>query len=224
MIVTRIVTLGFLLLTLCTTAVCMAAEEEDALIFTSATVENFDRMLKSAREKSLVIVQVSPELFDHKKARILMNWVSRGGTLWFYDSRLAGFFSMKSSPFAPGTIKYKELEGEYGSEKKFPGIAIGCEAWGNHSLTIGIREVVVFALRVEGEGKGAKYSAVSEEAGVTPLLRLGQKDTECIAAIRDVGKGHVIFKPLLWEDQFDGRNFQRKLLKYSNGNPVPFFR
>ncbi|MDQ7825645.1 MAG: hypothetical protein RDV48_22790 [Candidatus Eremiobacteraeota bacterium] len=190
------------------------------LILTSANVGQFEKMLKAAGEKSCVVVQVKPELFDEKKAKILMNWVSLGGTLWFYDSRLASYFGMKADPFEAKDFPYKKMEAEYGSEKNFSGIAVGCEAQATGTVTMGIRKVVTFVLEVEKN----RFSAVRDGEGVTPFLKIMKSDSYCIAAMKVEGCGKVIFKPLLWEDQYDGRDFQRKLSEYSSKKSVPFFK
>jgi hypothetical protein len=127
---------------------------------------------------------------------------------------------MKSSPFKGKDFPCKPIEGEYGAKKKCPGVAVGCEAWGNHPITIGIRRVMVFALKVDTD----LYSAILDEEGVTPLLKIERDNRFALAAVRDVGEGKVIFKPLLWEDKFDGSDFQRKLIKYSSKKSVPFFK
>jgi hypothetical protein len=198
---------------------CAFASTFSPLILTSENIEQFDKLISSSEEKNCIILQVKPELMDENKAKILMNWVRRGGVLWYYDSRMAHLFSMKNAPFEAGDIPFKRFEGEYGSEKKQPGIAVGCLAWGNHSLTTGIRKVLVFVLELD---KG-KYSAVADE-GVLPLLKIDRTSKYSIAALMKVGRGSVIFKPLLWEDQYDGRDFQRMLIKYSSKDPVPFPR
>lgn len=191
------------------------------LVITSSNIENFHKLLISDKENSCVIIQVEPEELNSEKAEILMNWVRRGGTLWFYDSRLAHYFGMKPSPFKAEKFPFKQLEGEYGAQKRYPGIAVGCEAWGNHSITIGIRKLMVFVIRV-GEGL---YSAVLDKGGpeeIIPLLKIKRDDPYAIAAIKNVDEGKVIFKPLLWENKFDGADFQRKLIKYSSNRSVSF--
>lgn len=188
------------------------------LILTSENIREFDTVVGAGKENSCVIVQVTPDEMDARKAGVLMDWVHRGGTLWFYDCRLAQHFGMTPAPFSAADFPAKTLEGEYGSQKKFPGIAVGCQAWGNHSITIGIRRVLVFILKVDEN----LYSAVRDEEQITPLLKVKREDRYSISAIKTVGRGHVIFKPLLWKDKYDGDDFQRKLMKYSEKEAVPF--
>jgi hypothetical protein len=210
-----------LLLIAACAALSISAEAStfSTLILTSENIEQFDRLTGDAEDKNCVILQVKPELMQEDKAKSLMEWVKRGGVLWYYDSRLAHFFEMKEAAFEAKGFPFKHFEGEYGSEKKQAGIAVGCVAWGNHSLTTGIRKVLVFILELE---KG-NYSAVADE-GVTPLLKIERTAHYSIAAIKKVGRGSIIFKPLLWEDQYDGRDFQRLLIKYSSKDAVPFSR
>ena len=190
------------------------------LIFTSANFDKFDSMISSAKENSCVILQMSPELLDSKKAEVLNDWVMRGGTIWFYDSRIAHYFGMKEAAFKPQDLPCKEMKGEYGSQKEYPGIALGCEAWGNHNITIGVRKVMVFVLEVDN----GMYSAVSDSEGVTPLLKIERESSSSISAIKNVGEGRVIFKPLLWEDKFDGSDFQRRMMNYSSRKSIPFLK
>lgn len=190
-----------------------------SLVLTSSNIDKFEKLLKTEKEGSCVIVQVKPGQFDESKASILMDWVSRGGVLWFYDSGLAHYFGMEEASFEARDFPFKKVKGEYGGDKNQQGIAAGCEAWGNHGITIGIRRVMVFILEI-GDGK---FSAVKDE-NIMPLLKINRNDSYCVSAIKNIGQGSVIFKPLLWEDQFDGRDFQRKLIKYSSGDAVPFFK
>jgi hypothetical protein len=197
-----------------------AASAFKPLILTSDNIGNFDLVLRKQGQGSCVIVQVKPEQLSDEAVRRLLSWVSGGGVLWFYDSRMASKLGMKPSPFEAKEFPVKTMEGEFGSEKKFPGVAVGCEAAGNHSLTMGIRKAMVFALQVET----GKYSAVQIENGVTPLLKIQKKDSYALAAIKQLGEGFIIFKPLLWPDQYDGGSFQRKLIKFSSKKDVPFFK
>ncbi len=190
------------------------------VILTSENIRTFDQILKKQAQGSCIILQLKPELLENDMAKVLLSWVSRGGVLWFYDSRLASKLGMQPSSFEAKDFPVKMMEGEFGSEKKFPGVAVGCEATGNHSLTIGVRKAMVFALQVEN----GRYSAVKIEEDVIPLLKVQPKDLFALAAIKPQGEGFIIFKPLLWPDQYDGGSFQRKLIKFSSKKEVPFFK
>lgn len=190
------------------------------VILTSDNIKTFDQILKKQSQGSCVILQLKPEMLNDEIVKVLLSWVSRGGVLWFYDSRMASKLGMQPLSFEAKDFPVKTMEGEFGSEKKFPGVAVGCEATGNHSLTIGVRKAMVFTLQVEN----GRYSAVRIEEGVTPLLKVQQKDLFALAAIKSHGEGFVIFKPLLWPDQYDGGSFQRKLIKFSSKKEVPFYQ
>ncbi|MHC9539016.1 MAG: hypothetical protein AB9903_05810 [Vulcanimicrobiota bacterium] len=190
------------------------------VILNSDNIKTYDQILKKQSQGSCVIVQSNPELLDDEIVKVLLTWVSNGGVLWFYDSRMASKLGMQPSSFEAKDFPVKTMEGEFGSEKKFPGVAVGCEATGNHSLTMGVRKAMVFALQVE---KG-RYSAVLIEDGVTPLLKVQKKDPFALAAIKPHGAGFIIFKPLLWPERYDGGSFQRKLIKFSSKKEVPFYQ
>ncbi|MGV8122228.1 MAG: hypothetical protein AB2L14_20900 [Candidatus Xenobiia bacterium LiM19] len=215
----------FLLFTLIVLSIesCPTPVEASAfkpVILNSDNIKTYDQILKKQSEGSCVILQLKPEMLNDEIVKVLLSWVSRGGVLWFYDSRMASKLGMQPLPFEAKDFPVKTMEGEFGSEKKFPGVAVGCEATGNHSLTIGVRKAMVFTLQVEN----GKYSAVRIEEGVTPLLKVQQKDLFALAAIKSYGEGFIIFKPLLWPDQYDGGSFQRKLIKFSSKKEVPFYQ
>ncbi|MBR0519105.1 hypothetical protein IJJ97_04875 [bacterium] len=193
----------------------MASEDikkGEPLIISDQNVNTIDNALKNLEDYPFAVLQVTKkENIPASVVKSLKEYINKGGTLWFYDSRFADFFGMKNSPMEITNVEIKTIEAEYGSGK-MTGVGIGATALKGSQVTKGIRRLAVFII-VTGKNK---YSAVKDE-GVIPLLRVPTQKS-LVGAIKEIGKGKVIFKPLLWEKEYDGASFQRKLIRYSR-NP-----
>lgn len=164
----------------------------------------------------ILCIQTSPEVMNAEYAGIIMKWVRESGhTVWFYDSRLAGWFGMEASDINPEGAFSKEITGEYGG-RKVKGKAAVVSAFGNHKTLSGVNGAVVFLVPT-GENT---YSAV-KCSGVTPLLKQNLASDQAVSAIREEGSGRIILKPLLWPDKIDGLRFQTNIMEFSAGYPVP---
>jgi hypothetical protein len=176
------------------------------------------KMLKENPESAkIVVVQILPKDMDDETTKIIMEWVRGGGTLWFYDSRLAQAFGMEPAPITTEGIMHKKLEGEYGEIKKHSGIALLAQPFGDNPSLTGVTGVVVFLIDV-GDNT---YSCVKATGTTKAILKPNIMNDNAMAAIREEGKGKVIFKPLLWQTQVDGARFQANLKEFSAGFPIP---
>ena len=215
----KIKTLFLILITFLIICLPVFADEEiisnnaEPLIINDENVKTIEKELNKMEEYPFTVLQVTKkELIPKSLVKSIKEYVNNGGTLWFYDSRFADLFGMKNSPMEITNVEIKTIEAEYGTGK-MTGTGIGASAQKGSIVTKGIRRLAVFIIST-GENK---YSAVKEEKGIIPLLKVPMQKS-LVGAIKEIGKGKVIFKPLLWEKQYDGASFQRKLIRYSR-NP-----
>ncbi|MFP4497125.1 MAG: hypothetical protein ACLFQV_02845 [Vulcanimicrobiota bacterium] len=187
-------------------------------IITENNLDKLDEILAKGHNKHFLVLQAIPEKFEQQHADKLMNWIEDGGVMWFYDSRLAGYFGMENSPLDKNDIRYKDHRGDLGNQK-VPGISI--IAYSNpateHPVHTGVQAIQVFLSQVEDD----KYSAVSSKTpGVIPAF-VADVNPRAIVALKETGKGWVVFKPLLWPKALGGERFQANLKEFSGGYPVP---
>ena len=187
--------------------------EGQPLIISDENINTIEKHLKDKEKYPFAVLQVTKkELITKSIIKSIKEYVNNGGTIWFYDSRFADIFGMKNSPMEITGLETKGIEAEYGSGKMI-GAGIGVVALKGSIITKGIRRLAVFVISTDEN----KYSAIKEEENLTPLLRVPTQKS-LVGAVKEIGKGKVIFKPLLWEKQYDGASFQRKLIRYSR-NP-----
>ncbi len=187
--------------------------EGQPLIISDENINTIEKHLKDMEKYPFAVLQVTKkELITKSIIKSIKEYVNNGGTIWFYDSRFADIFGMKNSPMEITGLETKGIEAEYGSGKMI-GAGIGVVALKGSIITKGIRRLAVFVISTDEN----KYSAIKEEENLTPLLRVPTQKS-LVGAVKEIGKGKVIFKPLLWEKQYDGASFQRKLIRYSR-NP-----
>lgn len=187
-------------------------------VIKNRNVEDIRKLKETPDYAKIIVIQASYEKINDELAQILMNWVTEnGGSVWFYDSRLAHYFGMENSPINPSGTLSRAMNGEFGDNRKHPGMAINAGAFGNHPLLTGVQGAVVFILKI-GEDQ---YSAVKTGADVKPILKASMSGDEAISAIREVGNGKIVLKTLLWPDQLDGGRLQVNMLEYCAGFPIP---
>ena len=195
-----------------------------------------DKLVANPEAYRLVAWQVSPEHTKESDVKRLLQWVSEGGTLWFQDSRLGAMLGgFESAPLGGTDVPpqgFKTALKPYGDGKidgaNMFGVANPC---GGHPVLAGVDYVQVFAIKVgEAPGRdgapGAMYSAVRRTPDVTPLLRVDPTSNtplsdRLVAAVKSYGDGAIVFKPLIWEEQYTGGRFQYNLLEWSSGFGVP---
>jgi hypothetical protein len=165
----------------------------------------------------IVIIQILPKDMTGELGESLMKWVRQGGTLWFYDSRLARYFGMEELPLSSQGLNNRKMEGEYGETKKYPGVAVTAIPFGEHPVLTGVTGAVVFIIEVGPDS----YSAVKSGGPVKALLKTDLTKEAAVAALKEEGKGKIVFKALLWESQVDGARFQANIKEYSAGFPIP---
>jgi len=185
-----------------------------------------DALVATPDAYRIVVWQCLPEFTKESDTTRVMEWVRNGGTLWFQDCRLAPYFGMEADPLLKAELKgLKEHKGEYGGNKKQKGAATFAIAPpGRHEVLQGVDAVQVYLLLVGDD----LYSAVHFTDDMTPLLKVelvkGQPlYDKIVAGMIFPGKGRVIFKPLVFSEQFTGDRFQINLLEWSAGFGVPNF-
>lgn len=186
-------------------------------VIKDSNIKDIENLKSNPEYAKILVLQTTFQKFPQEMIEPIMTWVrENGGTLWVYDSRLAEYFGMVSSPINPDGTLSKDIVGDLGSHKT-PGKAIIASAFGSHPVLSGVNGAVVFVVKIDEE----KFSAVKTGGGTTALLKYKLSEDDAVCAIRTEGKGKVILKPLLWPDQLDGLRFQTNIMEYSAGFPVP---
>lgn len=183
----------------------------EPVVITDANIGDCAAKIKAAGREDFLVVQVSPGKMDEKSAGELRKWVEKGGCLWFYDSRIAHYFDLRSQPVVLKDMPSKQMDAEFGSGTKITGVAVGVQGAAGNPVTFGVRKLVVFLPKV-GE---KQYSAVAADPDALVLLTLPQTSS-IVSCRKQLGKGYVFFKPLLWEKHYDGASFQRRLIHFSS--------
>ena len=187
-------------------------------VIKNRNIEDIKKLKEQPDFAKILVIQAAHEKMTDEFAQIIMDWVTeKGGSVWFYDSRLAPYFGMENSPVNPEGTLCRPMNGEFGDSKKHPGIAINASTFGSHPLLTGVQGAVVFIIKVGDEG----YSAVNTGGDVKPLLKANISGDQAISAIREIGNGKIVLKTLLWPDQLDGGRFQVNMLEYCAGFPIP---
>lgn len=196
-----------------------------------------DRLMAAPEAYYIVAWQVLPQYTKDEDIKRLLEWASKGGVVLFEDSRLAQNFGFEGAPVSAADLdpsKYKFDHGDYGGEKKFPGgdTLVMAAAGVPHPTLAGVDAVQIFMLAV-GDGPktqngqpGALLSCLRQTPDMIPLLKLnptndGPLRDRVAAGLRSVGDGYVVFKPLVWEEQYTGGRFQYNLLEWMAGYGVP---
>lgn len=183
----------------------------------------------------IVVWQVYPEDAKGDEFDKILPWVAAGGTLWFSDCRFGDKLGFVSAPVGGSEMPpqgCKPSFHEFGKEHHHPGadmFGVANPGGGNPVLE-GVDYVQGWTVRVEDpshHGAGdAMYSAVRMTKDIQPLLRVDPThgsplEDRCLAAVRPYGEGYIVFKPLIWEEQYTGGRFQYNLLEWSAGFGVP---
>ncbi len=188
----------------------VSATANTPFVINDDNVGNRQDLHKNIREFSFIVLQVSHNNMTGDLSERLSKRAEEGAVIWFYDSSFAPCWGWKNAPMYLPKLKQKEMKAEFGTGK-LTGGAVGAEAVKGSSVTIGVRRLVIFLPQLSKD----TYSAVAPAENIIPLLIVpGQKSYA--AAMQKKGKGYIIFKPLLWEKEFDGSVFQRRLINFSS--------
>jgi hypothetical protein len=191
-------------------------KELKILVLAQKNKAQLNKLAAQPELAKILVLQIPPAKLTPQEIQIMQNWTKAGGSLWFYDSRLASYFDLHNAPLSRKEFENKDFKGAFGDEGKLPGVATVATTIGNHSLLSGVSSVAIFLLEIEP----GKYSALEIEPSMIPLLKVNTEN-KAVSAIKTYGKGWVVFKPLLWEEELDGARFQLNLKEFSAGYPVP---
>lgn len=195
-----------------------------------------DKLVANPDNYRLVAWQVLPEHTKESDVKRVLAWVSEGGTLWFQDSRLGPVFGgFENAPIGGTDLPpqgFKTALKPYGEGKREGANMFGVvNPGGGHPVLSGVDYVQIFAIKVgDAPGKdgapGGLFSAVRRAPDVTPLLRYDPTSNTPVSdrlasGLKPYGDGHIVFKPLVWEEQYTGGRFQYNLLEWSSGFGVP---
>ncbi|MCD4785086.1 MAG: hypothetical protein K8T10_14825 [Candidatus Eremiobacteraeota bacterium] len=187
-------------------------------VITGKNLNTLEKYKPGTKPVHFLAVQVPPELFKEEHAKILLDWVNSGGVIWFYDSRLASYFGMESAPYEKKRIRGKDYEGGYAAKKvKGMNVVVAVHPFAESDVVSGVQSIQVFLMEVDKD----KYSAVSIKTPGVVGLFVANEENKCAVALRKLGKGWIVFKPLLWPKVLGGERFQVNLKEFSAGYPVP---
>lgn len=197
--------------------------ESKVLIIHDSNLGDIQKLKTEPKKWIICDVQMQPDKLTADDTATIMAWVEQGGSLWFQDCRMASSFGMEADPLTSDEIsKAQEQEGPYNTHKKYKGLAAVCFPFGHHEVLTDVDAVVAFVIPVGPD----QYSAVKAVDGVEPLLRTTANPetasaVKMVAALKHVGQGTVIFKPLVWEESLASDRFQANLREWVGGYGVP---
>ncbi|MCL5037741.1 MAG: hypothetical protein M1269_11590 [Chloroflexi bacterium] len=191
-------------------------EQLGILVITGNNIASIDELKERPRRVKIAVLQVPEKKLNADSEKVILDFIKDGGTVWFYDSRLAHIFGLENAPLKGEDLRYKPQKGTYGDESKSRGAATYLQSYGTSPILKGVNLVLAFLLEV---GKD-RFSAIKVTDDVTPLL-IANDPKIASAAEKNIGEGKVILKPLIWLEAVDGKRFQTNLLEYSAGYPVP---
>jgi hypothetical protein len=168
----------------------------------------------------ILCLQAFGDQLNPDNQKEVLDWVRAGGTVWFYDARLAPHFGMKPYLLEPDQFRNRPEKGVLGGSKR-AGLATVGVSYGSHAVQTGVGQVTVFLPEIPAaEGKQKMYGAVEVAGDTLPLLQF-TLDSPALMALRREGRGLIVYKTLLWNEPLSGDRFQLNLLDYSAGFQVP---
>lgn len=186
------------------------------LVISQNNVSDLDKLIKDPQKYKILVVQLRSTQCTQEQKDLITKWVQDGGTVWFYDSRLADWFGMENAPVEATKFDCKSAQGEYSDDKAAEGAIAKSFPASSHPVLTGVNQVMVFLLKVDV----VSFSAVKISEDVTPLLKVNNEN-KAVAAIKPFGKGIVVFKPLLQQQDGEWDRFQENLKEFSAGYSVP---
>ncbi len=188
------------------------------MVITERNTDWIKNLKPGSKPVHFVVVQTKPDGLKEEEYEKIMDWVNAGGVVWFYDSRLAEHFGMKNSPYDRDKIKGQTHKGDYGNSKvDGMNVIVSSLPFADHEVVTGVKNIQVFLIEIEKD----KFSAVaSDTPGVIPLFA-PNIEKKCVVAMKKVGNGWVVFKPLLWPEVLGGERFQVNLKEFSAGYHAP---
>ncbi len=175
------------------------------------------------KDTKIIVLQSMVDQVPEATAVALVDWVREGHTLWIYDSRLGEkYFGFKDYPLIREQFKGKDEKGDFGGQSA-RGVATVIIAFGMHPAVTGVGEATAF-LPILAENKEDKnkdrFPAVAVEGDTVALMRFAH-DSPALCALRQEGRGLVVFKPLVWTEAYSGERIQGNLLELSAGYQIP---
>lgn len=175
------------------------------------------------KDVKIIVLQAFVDQVPEASAVALMDWVREGHSLWIYDSRLGEkYFGFKDYALTKEQFRNKDEKGDWGG-RSVRGVATVAIAFGGHPINTGVGEASCFLPCLEENEKDptkSRYPAVLVQGDTIPLMRF-TNDSPALVALREEGRGIIVFKPLVWTDPYSGERIQGNLLEYSAGYQVP---
>lgn len=196
-------------------------EFHDAQAYGVKLVEQKSSLRAALHDEKVRIIafQSFGETLEEETVESLMEWVRAGGTVWFYDARLAHHFGMEAVYLTGEEFRNKDEEGVLGGRKR-QGIATVALSIGSHPVQTSVGQVTVFLPELKDGKSDPVYGAVKKTGDTVGLLQF-ELDSPALTACRREGHGFIVFKSLLWDEPLSGERFQSNLLEFSAGYGVP---
>lgn len=175
------------------------------------------------KDSKIIVLQAFVDEVPEATAVALVDWVRQGHSLWIYDSRLAEkYFGFKDYPLRAEQFRGKDEKGDLGGQSRRGKAAVAI-AFGTHPVLTGVGEASCFFPTLEEDKSNpdkSRYPAVVVEADTVGLMRFAH-DSPALCALRQEGRGLIVFKPLMWTQAYSGERIQMNLLELSAGYQVP---
>ena len=185
-----------------------------AQIVTERDLDRLEALTKDPGVKILCL-QLWPEAMNATRAKLILDWVRSGKTVWIYDVRLGPWFGFEPCLMTKDQFSNKPESGELGG-KSTQGVATVALAMGIHPVVTGVGQVTVYLPLLNKD----QYGALWVKGDTVPLLRF-TSDSPAVSAVRREGRGAIFYKPLLWPEALSGDRFQSNVLEFSAGYQVP---
>ena len=128
--------------------ICFAETKYEPLVITDGLSKNLKDKISKTSEFPFIALQITSEnnLSEENKKAIL-DYIKIGGTVWFYDSRIASIFGMKNTPMTIKGLETKGMEAEFGGGKTL-GAAIGAAAIQGAPPVRSVRRAAIFIISI----------------------------------------------------------------------------
>ncbi|HEY4003231.1 MAG TPA: hypothetical protein VGO93_30465 [Candidatus Xenobia bacterium] len=172
-------------------------------------------------DTAVIFVQLA-SLTDEETADLL-EWVQKGGSLWFSDCRLAPRFGMEPAPLDVRVLSATTLERQpYGGQRHVALLTAVVYAATQHPLVDGLQFERGFLLGADE----SHVSTVKAGGDVVGLMRLTSDPhdphaDQMAAALRMVGHGSIVFRPVVTDGTFEYNLKQWVARQYADPSPTP---
>lgn len=215
----------FLVLCFCLAGTVIAAKDKvfiphDIEIFyiNEGSVETIYNLLWYSKDKKILDLKIPPEALNKEFLKILNRYIDEGGSVWVYNCDLAVFFGFKPDYLEEKEFKKKNKKEKFGTQDDYPVAVSLASPAGKSPILKNIKKIEVRILELYQ----GRYSAVKAEDGedFIPLLKASTQE-KLVCAAKKIGKGYVVFMPMINPRKYDGGRFLVNLTEFSAQFSLP---